>query len=285
MLAETVNRDPKAVKLVVSDITNFWKAYDHSNPGHRSKVLQREYLDQGSVGLTDFLKLRIKSAEKLAKQIDEHPRYYAAIRQDTLSVPRYLGAIRSAFEKLKALYSDAEFPDVYFVIGRMSTAGTTSDHGLLIGTEMMALPTQPPKEELNTWERSVLLPIDQLPAIVSHELIHIQQKQEAKTLLDKAIQEGSADFLGELMSGQNINGAAYKYGKQHERQLWQEFQQEMNDKDIGRWLYNSVGSKDRPADLGYFMGYQIVKSYYDRAPDKRQAIREILQISSFKNFL
>lgn len=285
-LAETVNRDPRTVKLVVLDIANFWKAYDNSKPGQRGRVLQQEYLDRGSVGLTDFLKLRIGSADSLAGAIDKHQGYYAAIRQDTLSVPRYLGPIRTAFEKFKALYPDAEFPDVYFVVGRMDSAGTVSDHGMLIGTEMMARPAQLPEEELNDWERNVLQPIDQLPGIVAHELIHIQQKyDEPKTLLGQTIREGSADFLGELISGQKLDGTKYHYGAQHERQLWEDFQQEMNGKDVKRWLYNGVNSNGRPADLGYVVGYRIVKSYYDRALDKRQAIREILQISNFENFL
>jgi len=50
-----------------------------------------------------------------------------------------------------------------------------------------------------------------------------------------------------------------------------------------QWLYNSTPEK--PADLGYWVGYRIVKSYYQRSPDKRQAIREILQMTDPKGFL
>jgi len=131
---------------------------------------------------------------------------------------------------------------------------------ILMGTEMLALPVKLPKGELKEWERNLLVPIDQLLGNIAHEIIHIQQKYDVDTLLEKTIEEGSADFLCELISGQKLDSAAYRYGLQHEHQLWKEFQQEMNGKDIGHWLYNSVGSKDRPADLGYFVGYQIVKS-------------------------
>ena len=32
----------------------------------------------------------------------------------------------------------------------------------------------------------------------------------------------------------------------------------------------------RPGDLAYFFGYRIAEAYYDRAPDKKKAIVEIL---------
>jgi hypothetical protein len=53
-------------------------------------------------------------------------------------------------------------------------------------------------------------------------------------------------------------------------------------------LYNGwdiKGRGDRPADLGYWMGYRITKSYFERASDKRQALRDILTIKDFDRFL
>ena len=38
-------------------------------------------------------------------------------------------------------------------------------------------------------------------------------------------------------------------------------------------------------DLGYWVGYRIVKSYYQHAADKRRAIRDILEMSDPKAFL
>ena len=32
----------------------------------------------------------------------------------------------------------------------------------------------------------------------------------------------------------------------------------------------------KPNDLGYFIGYQIAQAYYEKARDKRQALREII---------
>src|SRR3982750_1399898 len=61
-----LNRDPETVKFVTSDIGNFWRAYDlaakETDKAKRVAIFQAEYLDKGSPGLKDFLRLRIKSA-------------------------------------------------------------------------------------------------------------------------------------------------------------------------------------------------------------------------------
>lgn len=57
----------------------------------------------------------------------------------------------------------------------------------------------------------------------------------------------------------------------------------MNEKDFAGWLYSQ--SPGRPNDLGYWMGYQVTKAYYDRAADKKQAIADILRIRNAKKFL
>ena len=50
-------------------------------------------------------------------------------------------------------------------------------------------------------------------------------------------------------------------------------------------LYNYFTSKERPADLGYYMGYQIAKEYYKNASDKKQAISDIIEMNNPLKFL
>jgi hypothetical protein len=144
-----------------------------------------------------------------------------------------------------------------------------------------------PVEELGRWHRAVLRPIKDIPYIVAHELIHLQQKypRDDSTLLAMAIREGSADFVGELIYGGMINNHLHAYGNPCEHDLWAEFQQEMDGKDLNKWLFQGDAAKDRPADLGYYIGYKICESYYKRAADKNAAIRAILEIKDFKDFL
>jgi len=41
-----INRDPEAVRIVTSDIDNFWKAYDAAKPNYCFGVFQREYSER-----------------------------------------------------------------------------------------------------------------------------------------------------------------------------------------------------------------------------------------------
>ena len=184
---------------------------------------------------------------------------------------------------MKGLYPDAVFPDVYILIGRLTSGGTTSERGLLIGAEMNGRTPGMPEEELTAWLKQVLTPVDRIPQIVAHELIHFEQTHGgSEVLLGQAIHEGSADFIAELIAGRHINHHVHEWADPREAELWQEFRQKMHDKGYAGWLYGGVPAPDgRPADLGYWMGYKITKAYYDRTVDKRQAIREILDIQDF----
>ncbi len=60
----------------------------------------------------------------------------------------------------------------------------------------------------------------------------------------------------------------------------------MDDYDCHGWLYGTKGrKKGRPNDLGYRIGYEICRSYYDKAVNKQEAIRDILNVKDFKGFL
>jgi hypothetical protein len=88
-----------------------------------------------------------------------------------------------------------------------------------------------------------------------------------------------------IVTGEDPARAGSPYGLAHEHELWIEFQREMNGTDASNWLYNGDRSKDRPADLGYFVGARICGAYYARAADKRQAIKEIFAMPDPAAFL
>ena len=54
--------------------------------------------------------------------------------------------------------------------------------------------------------------------------------------------------------------------------------------DFSKWIYNAATAKDRPADLGYYVGYLITRAYYRKAKDKRQAVYDILNIQDARAF-
>ena len=61
------------------------------------------------------------------------------------------------------------------------------------------------------------------------------------------------------------------------------FLADQDSRDLSKWLYN--GSMQRAGDIGRWIGYRIVRSYYRQAKSKRAAIREIIEMRDPKAFL
>jgi hypothetical protein len=98
--------------------------------------------------------------------------------------------------------------------------------------------------------------------------------------------EGGAEFLGELISG----SVGYKHlpplVSGREKQFETAFLGDVDKVAKGSaWLYNHPGTTEHPADLGYWIGYRITKAYYRNAKDKRQAVRDIIELRDPREFL
>jgi hypothetical protein len=280
---------PEGARIVTSDIPNFWAAFDQMHASTDTLPLH-QYIDAGTVGLHDFTSLRWKNAATLARVIWPLRAYYASIRNNTLNVADVEPKIRQVFAVADTLIDHATFPDVYFAIGGMATGGTTSPHGLLIGTELYSEAPDSPLDVLSAWQRQAVRPASALPAIIAHELVHYQQhyRSSPHNLLGQAIREGSADFIAGLLASGTINDAARAYGDAHQAEVWADFQTQMNGADMSRWLYNGntlTATTTRPADLGYYVGARIAQAYYEKATDKHRAIQDILTIRDFNAFL
>jgi len=291
-----LNTDPAAAQIVTSDLAHFWAAYDAGGKDGSTGEFQTTYLDVASIGLRDFIQARSLTAASLAQTVKTYPRYFASIRAANLAFATdstLARRVRANFSTIKSLYPAAVFPPVTLLIGRFTTGGTTSSNGMLIGSEFYSMTTGTPLDELGTFQRTNVKSADSLPIIVSHEHAHILQQRAggvsakpSKNLLDQSLLEGGADFVAYLVTGQNINTRLQAYGIPRESALWAEFKEAMHGSDISQWLYNQgSATADRPGDLGYFIGYRIAESFYNRTPDKKSALRAIIEASNSDQFL
>ncbi len=273
----------KAV-IETSDINRFWEAYDllpsSKNKEDSIRLFQEKYFDQASSGLRSFTKVRKINADCIVQLLTYLPKFWTSIRPNTLRIKDQVNEMEEIFEKFKNAYPEFKQPDVCFAIGCLSTGGTTTPDLILIGSEIVTADSTVNKSELNAWLNSVMYKQDQVLAFIAHESVHTQQKFKSfnSTLLDRCMVEGGADFIAVLLAGTNINQNIYKYGYANEKVLWDEFQKEMDGKSITNWLYQGTNVKDKPADLGYFMGYRICESYYNQAIDKKLALKEIMEM-------
>jgi hypothetical protein len=291
---ELASENKKAVLTL--DIDHFWQAFDQlkSCESFQDSVqaFQTLYLDRATEGLVDFISVRELTAGKLTKAVAKYPEFYASIRKKSYAVKKASPAMGELFGKFQSLYANFKPFKVCFVVGIVNTGGTVSDRFVLIGTEVLASSPEADLsafiKEKNTNKISLLSQkgdlMQKIRNIVAHECVHTQQKQlaEAATkclLLQQVLREGICDFIGELVAGQQINAAAHQYGRLHEKTLWDELNKDLCSQNISKWLYNAGSIKDRPADLGYYMGYRIAQSYYDHAADKGRAITDIIEMT------
>ena|SRR5690349_6561706 len=87
-----------------------------------------------------------------------------------------------------------------------------------------------------------------------------------------------ADFVSRVVTGRTINDHLREWAEPRRDQLFAEFAQKAHGKDNKGWLYDGESSKDRPADLGYWIGSEIVSDYYEQGKDKPAALREIIEL-------
>lgn len=285
-----LNSDPKLSKIVTKDIRHFWNAYDLSNTKNQNtrNIYKEYYFDKASEGMDDYMSSKVSSINSFIQHIQSHPKLYKTIRDNTLKVEEYRIEIQKSFANFKELYPESKFPDVYFVMGAFTSAGTVSPSGLLIGINQMSDGENVNTEELDFRDKLLMNKSKYVPNVVAHELIHFQQdgmKKDTITL-GYVINEGMADFIGELISGNTANRKIFEWAKGKEKQIWSDFKKDMYYDRYYNWIANyDTASEDSYPDLGYWIGYEICKSYYENTKDKKQAIYDMLHIQDYRKFL
>jgi hypothetical protein len=291
--------DPAAAIIETGDLDRF-AAVLESRPtdlADLEAVLEAGYLGPGTPGLREFAALRLCNASVLAQAVRSVPSFYRTILPQMRSMSTGAAtkaAIREAFARLAAIYPRASFAPTTFIVGRLNTAGTIGRSGLLIGAEFLGDGAGVVRTGLNSgFVAGYLHTPAEAPIVVTHEQVHVQQRQAGalmgktvKTLLDQALMEGAADFVGSLASGGNLNASIHAWAAPREAEVWRDFASQMQATDVSRWLYNQGSATPaRPGDLGYYVGYRICESYYDQMVDKTQAVADIIEMGDGRAFL
>ncbi|MEE3623563.1 hypothetical protein UCD39_06105 [Nitrospirillum sp. BR 11752] len=262
-----------APEIRIQDVIDFYRVYD-AGGGVPSAAALQGYLDHGSDGLRQFVDLRHLSGESLAAAIEKHPRMFADAKTCLDVLPAVKRRLAQALPRLGQLYPPAQFPPITILVGQGNTGGTTSASGVLVGLEALCGASwMDPNPE------------DRFVHLVAHEYVHVQQpaaraEPEHPTLLFPTLIEGGAEFLAELISGDVGYVRLKNWARGREKEIEIQFAADQDKTDLKAWLYNGVGTDDRPGDLAYWVGYRIAKAFYVHAKDKRQAIARILTIDA-----
>lgn len=283
-------------KIVTIDIKHFWEAYDLLNQSKTYndsvRIIQTIYIDQASDEFKEFLRLRDFTAEQYIEAIKHLPKFYKTVRPLTMNVLDKKNEIDCLYTKFGNLYSDFKKPDICFAISPLMTGGTTNPKLILIGSEIACVDAKKVDiSEITNFFKDVFKnSAGDIKNLIAHELVHTQQPtgdNENSSLLKQAIIEGSADFIASLVVGRiTLNPTTYEYGEKYEKELVKEFFNDIKNKkgfDNTDSFYDYKGK--RPADLGYYIGYKITESFYSNHTNKKQAVKDIINMDDPVAFL
>ena len=279
-ITRDIRQHPDRNRFVYTDINNFNKAYLKSKKNGTPIDLQKDYIEKGSIGLRTFIEKYQLTEGILKNAIEKYPDVYDSAKALVPLIESYEPLFLEEFRKFKGIYPQAVFPRVYFLIGGHRGINSASKDGLLI--------------EIDTFKKGSEL---RRASTLVHELAHFQQVTrvgltkylsiygEEKSLLAIVIREGIAEFLADLTTGRFSQEQARAYVEKHEKQLWERFKEDMFGKETKDWMFEKPSDPHQPSNIGYVIGAKIVESFYNNQLNKQEAIRKILAVTDYNEFL
>lgn len=285
---EMANIPMRPAEVVDEDIGRFWEAFDAINattdPAERVRLVQALYVDRGTPGLHALMTARRYTAQEYVDAIVRWPRFWASVRPLTARSRLAVGTLNDDVARFRHLYPELRPATITYAIGVLRTGGTTVGDKVLIGAELALgdesadvseLP-EPLRSRLGVFFKS--RPFANNAQNNIHEYVHTQQQETQGSLLQQALREGVAELVAELITDRKPALPVYIYGPSHDAAIKARFVDEMHSDNYGNWLWNSAANPFGVSDVGYYVGYRIARSYYDGAPDKRGAIKALIEL-------
>ena len=274
--------------VITSDIDNFCNAYDQitstKDSSIKYEILDRIFISKGTPGLKAMMAARAYTDKSFIDAIEKYPMYWKSIRKTMLKANDYSTEIASNIGKLRAIYPALKPAKIYFTVGAFRSGGTTMDSLVLIGSEIALADKNAYTQEFEADNPSLASylktsPFNSLVFTNVHEYIHTQQKTTiAQNLLGQCILEGVAEFIAEKATGKHSTLPALAYGDGNKKHVAEIFASQMFNTSNGFWLYSNAENEFKIRDLGYYVGYAICEGNYNKASDKKQSIKEMIEL-------
>lgn len=272
-------------QIVTTDIDNFWLAYDQinklSDSLERIKLINELYIDKATEGLKGLISVRRYHDYEFVNNILNYPKYWNSIRGNSSYLLKDTEQIEKYLTKLKEIYPELKPASIYFSIGAFRTGGTYEGNKVLLGAEFMlaqknAILEELPKRIQNTLKEYA--PYD-IPLTAIHEYIHTQQKSwENQSIIHLCVAEGVAEFISTLITEKPLSSPV-NFGKQNAERVLERYMEEIfRNKDVWNWLWSENQNELKVNDLGYYIGYEICERYYNKATDKKKAIKDLIEL-------
>ena len=271
---------PPRVTIVTSDVDRFFTLYDDPALAAQPDLLATRYLADPSPGLREYMAMRRITPERVAKALRDKPGLYRDARGCAATLGNVRGRLTAAADRLAALYPQAIFPPITIAVSRGAPVAAANGKGLYVSIEALCAAKFFEADDE-----------DRFVHVIAHEYVHAQQplaqvESDSDTVLHAALVEGAAEFVAEQISGSVAYTHLHRWAAGREMAVETAFLAEKDGKaNESRWVYNQLGSADWPGDLGYWVGYRVAKAYYRRSPDKKAAIKAIIEMKDPAAFL
>lgn len=271
----------KSQQIYKLDIDNFWIAFDSIQKTNENKafILKQLYIEKGSEGLKSFMKLKNFNENNYIESFKKYPKFWKSIRENTIITEQKSKTINNFLKRFSRIYPNDSNGFIFYTIGALKSGGTSDNKNLILGLELVTGNKNTDTSEFEDKSYKLLFnnaSKNQLEHVTIHEFTHTFQKKGEVNVLSKAIKEGSCDFIAELVIKQKFSSDYMVFGYKNYEKIKSDFEKEMLTQNFEHWFFNR-GKAVNP-DLGYFVGYEISKKYYDNAKDKKQAVKEIIEL-------
>jgi len=288
LIFKSATAQQQSSNFITADIYNFWKAYDKiistTDSAQQYAYLNQFFIDKGTSGLKAIMQARNYTEKSYIDAINKYPLFWNSVRTNTLKAPEFADSIAANVLKLKTLYPALKPAKIYFTIGALRTGGTTLDSMILIGSEIAMADAHTVTSEFPSELNGLKINLKSSPINIIvftnvHEYVHTQQKTTlGNNLLAQCVLEGVAEFMAEKATEKPSTLPALGYGRANAEHVKNVFALQMFNTSNSFWLYSDAENEFGVRDLGYYVGYAICEKYYNIATDKKQAIKEMIEL-------
>ncbi len=296
---KVINTSIENFEVISTPVNDFWNYFEKAKTDTaNAKKYLTQYICEGSNAVKDYYHIRYENVEKMHRNLTlKYADFYDYVKNSITEDRLYKVAEESKQMMLNfsKIYPQTTFPKTYLIPDLINSSGTLSELGLYIGISMFAKSDSMPLNNLDDWQKTHITEFENMKYVLIHELMHFQQSysdsENRQLLLGKLIEEGVCDFLVTLLTAKHEMSPDMKRRldymaiPENKSFMKEELKRDLYTDDLSKWMYNGGMITDRPSDMGYTLGYLICKSYYENSTDKKQAVFELLNTSSFKSII
>lgn len=233
-----------------------------------------------------MMKVREYTASDYVQAINSYPKFWASVRSNTLRASEFGSALKTELGKLKTLYPGLRPAHIYFTMGALRSSGTISGDMVLVGSELALTDSTtvwtefPSSVAVNRQKYFASNPVASAVGLNVHEYVHTQQKPMVYNLLSECIYEGVAEFVSWKVTGKFTAPGAVSTGKKDPDRVRKAFEKDIFNRHRHRnWLWSDAPNEFNERDMGYYIGYALCELYYNKATDKKAAIKYLIELN------